>query len=234
MVRLPVLTELRVTDYELFPGSPHGSGIAWSFRDGVTVIAGINGLGKTTLLLMILRSLTGGYDLNENGTWQSLTVVLPKEPVRLKRPHLRVFGRRVTDDAVNARVTLSANVGRNAISIRRRLHNLSLEELTIDERPVELPGRTDDREAVFQSKLTQLIGLSSFVDVLLVLHHVLLFYENRPSALWDDNAQRHLLRALCLDQNDAKRVVELERELQGARTAERATCSFGSLRRSDN
>ena len=57
MVRLPVLTELSVTDYELFPGNPPGSGIAWPFRQGVTVIAGINGLGKTTLLLMILRGI---------------------------------------------------------------------------------------------------------------------------------------------------------------------------------
>ena len=114
MVRLPVLTELRVTDYELFPGDPPGSGIAWSFQQGVTVIAGINGLGKTTLLLMILRSLTGPYDLTEKGEWRSLRVVLPRKPVRLETPHLRVFGRRVSDRAVNARVALSANIGTNA------------------------------------------------------------------------------------------------------------------------
>ena len=196
MVRLPILTELRVTDYELFPGDPPGSGIAWSFQQGVTVIAGINGLGKTTLLLMILRSLAGRYDLTENGEWRSLSVVLPRKPVRLKMPHLRVFGRRVSDRAVNARVALSANIGTTAITISRRLDNLSLENLTIDEQPVELSGTADEKEAVFQSRLTELIGLGSFVDVLLVLHHVMLFYENRPGALWDANAQRHLLRPL--------------------------------------
>lgn len=216
MVRLPVLTELSVTDYELFPGDPPGSGIAWSFQQGVTVIAGINGLGKTTLLLMILRSFTGGYDLTGNGAWQSLSVALPKEPVRLMRPHLGVFGRRVSDGAANAKVALSANVGKNVITIKRRLDNLSLEGLTIDERPVKLSGTAYEREAIFQSRLTELIGLGSFVDVLLVLHHVVLFYENRPGALWDANAQRHLLRALCLDRNDARRVVELERQLQRA------------------
>ena len=216
MVRLPVLTELRITDYELFPGEPPGSGITWSFQPGVTVIAGINGLGKTTLLLMILRSLTGPYDLTGDGASQSLSVVLPESPVRLRASHLRAFGRRVSDGAVNAKVALSANVGKNAITIKRRLDTLSLESLTIDERPVELPGTVDKRETVFQSRLTELIGLGSFVDVLLVLHHVVLFYENRPGALWDTNAQRHLLRALCLDRNDATRVVELERELQRA------------------
>ena len=216
MVRLPVLTELSVTDYELFPGDPPGSGIAWSFQPGVTVIAGINGLGKTTLLLMILRSLTGPYDLTGAGPLKSLSVTLPERPVRLRAPHLGVFRHRVSDAAANARVAVSARVGENVITIRRRLNNLSLEGLTIDERPVELPTTADAREAIFQSRLMELIGLGSFVDVLLVLHHVILFYENRPGALWDTNAQRHLLRALCLDRDDARRVVELERQLQRA------------------
>ena len=216
MVRLPVLTELRVTGYELFPGNPPGSGIAWSFEQGVTVIAGINGLGKTTLLMMILRSFTGRYDLTGDGALQSLSVVLPEEPVRLKAAHLGAFRRRVSDGAANARVELSAKIGEKVISIRRRLDSLALEALTIDEQPVELLGAADERETVFQSKLTELIGLGSFVDVLLVLHHVILFLENRPGALWDQNAQRHLLRALCLDRDDAKHVVELERLLQRA------------------
>ena len=216
MVRLPVLKELRVTDYELFPGDPSGSGIAWSFQQGMTVIAGINGLGKTTLLMMILRSLTGRYDLTGDGALQSLSVALPEKPVRLNARHLGAFQGRVSDGAANARVELSASVGEHVITIRRRLNNLSLEGLTIDERPVDLPVGSDEREAVFQSRLTELIGLGSFVDVLLVLHHVILYLENRPGALWDMNAQRHLLRALCLGREDARRVVELERELQSA------------------
>ena len=216
MVPLPVLTELRVTDYELFPGDPHGSGIAWSFQQGVTVIAGINGLGKTTLLLMILRSFTGRYDLTGDGALPSLSVALPERPVRLNASHLGVFRRRVSDGAANARVELSASVGDKVITIRRRLDNLSLEGLTIAEQAVELSGTADAREEVFQSRLTELIGLGSFVDVLLVLHHVILFYENRAGALWDTNAQRHLLRALCLNRDDARRVVDLERQLQRA------------------
>ena len=216
MIRLPVLTELRVEDYELFPGDPPGSGIVWSFHQGVTVIAGINGLGKTTLLLMILRSFTGPYDLTGAGLSSSLSVTLPENPVRLKRSHLHVFRHRVSDAAANAKVVVSARVGETMITISRRLNNLSLESLMIDGQSLELPGTANAREGVFQSTLTRLIGLGSFVDVLLVLHHVILFYEDRPGALWDTNAQRHLLRALCLDRADARRVVELERQLKRA------------------
>lgn len=216
MICFPVLTKLRITNYELFPGNPSGSGIDWSFEPGATVVAGINGLGKTTLLMMILRSFTGRYDLTGDGALPTLSVVLPQRPVRLKAVHLSAFRNRVSDGAARARVTLSANVGDSVISITRRLDTLALEDLMIDEEPVELSGTTDEKEVTYQSTLTELIGLASFVDVLLVLHHVILFYENRPGALWDPNAQRHLLRALCLDRGDARRVVELERELQRA------------------
>ncbi len=216
MVSLPILTELRVNEYELFPGDPQGSGITWSFRPGATVIAGINGIGKTTLLSMILRAFTGPFDLTGDGGSGSLSVVLPDKPVRLRPQNRRLFQRRVADGAENAKVILSATIGKTAITISRRLNNLSLDGLIFNDKPVELPDKADEREHEFQSRLTQLIGLGSFVDVLLVLHHVILFYENRPGALWDPNAQRQLLRALCLNQEDASRVVTLERELQSA------------------
>ena len=217
MIYLPVLTELKVSNYGLFPGEPRGSGITWSFRPGLSLIAGINGLGKTTLLTMILRSFTGPYDLTGDGEPQSLSVVLPEKPVPLRPQYTKFFERRVADGAENAKVALSAKIGETEITIWRRLKDLFLEGLAFDGKPIEL---LDDwrrnEKSVFQSRLTELIGLSSFVDVLLVLHHVILFHENRPGALWDPNAQRQLLRALCLDKEDASRVVALERDLQSA------------------
>ena len=216
MVRLPVLTALRVIDYGLFPGEPHGSGITWSFRPGLSLIAGINGLGKTTLLTMILRSFTGPFDLSGDGVSQSLSVVLPEHPVRLSPPHAKFFARRVADGAEKGKTVLSATIGETDLTISRRLKDLSLEALTVGGRPIDLPSKEREREDAFQRELTTLIGLGSFVDVLLVLHHVILFHENRPGALWDPNAQRQLLRALCLDAEDAGRVVALERDLQSA------------------
>lgn len=216
MIQLPVLTQLRVVDYGLFPGEPRGSGIEWSFQPGLSLIAGINGLGKTTLLTMILRSFTGPYDLTGDGSPQSLNVVLPENPVPLRPECTRFFQRRVADGGENATASLSAKFGDSPVTISRRLNDLFLEDLTIDSKHIDLPKLTDEREGFFQSQMTKLIGLSSFVDVLLVLHHVILFHENRPGALWDSNAQRQLLRALCLEGHDALRVVDLERQLQSA------------------
>ncbi len=216
MIRLPILTELRVSDYGLFPGDPRGTGITWSFQRGLSLIAGINGLGKTTLLTMILRSLTGPYDLTGEGVSQSLEVVLRKDPVRLNPQHIRFFQQRVADGAQHAKVALSTDIGDTSLTISRRLNDLFLEGLTINGEPVELASTAEHREVEFRARLTGLIGLGSFVDVLLVLHHVILFHENRPGALWDPNAQRQLLRALCLEKGDASRVAALERDLQSA------------------
>lgn len=216
MVQLPVLTELNVTNYEMFPGDPPGSGLRWSFHEGVTVVAGINGLGKTTLLTMILRAFTGRYDLTGEGASALLGVTLPERPVRLNRPHIQLFQYRVSDGAANAKVELSTQIGDNVFCITRRLDNLVLESMAIDGTPVSLPRGADARETLFQSTITGLIGLSSFVDVLLVLHYVILFYENRPGALWDTDAQRHLLRAMSLTPEDATHFADLERRLQKA------------------
>ena len=134
----------------------------------------------------------------------------------LRSQYTKFFERRVADGAENATVALSARMGDRQITISRRLKDISLEGLALDEKNIELPTTGEKREGIFQSRITELIGLSSFVDVLLVLHHVILFHENRPGALWDPNAQRQLLRALCLNKQDASRVVELERDLQSA------------------
>ena len=215
MIKLPVLQHLRVEDYGLFPGDPEGSGIVWDFQAGLTLIAGINGLGKTTLLMMILRSFTGPFDLTSDGELGRLSVTVPEKPTRLHGAALKFFAKRVADGAQNAKVILSAKFGDNEISITRKLADLSLFSCKLNGSELDLPGR-GDREEFVQDKLSKLMGVGSFVDVLLLLHHVVLFHEDRLGALWDQNAQRHVLRILFLDREGASRVADLERSLQSA------------------
>ena len=60
-IRFPILRRLVVKNYGLFPGTD-GNGIDHKFEPGVTVIPGVNGLGKTTLLNIIYRLLVGPFD----------------------------------------------------------------------------------------------------------------------------------------------------------------------------
>ncbi|WGS84108.1 hypothetical protein [Methylomonas sp. UP202] len=216
MIRLPVFTALKVSNYGLFPGEPHGSGIDWSFQSGLSLIAGINGLGKTTLLNMILRSLTGPYDLTGTGPGYQQGSVQQEKPVPLTPQAKSFFAQRVADGAKDATVTLSALFGVTTLTVTRRLNDLSLVSCLRDDIPIPSYPSKDDSEKEFQNIISELMVVGSFVDVLLLLHHVVLFHEDRPGALWDKNAQRHILRALFLAPNDANKLAELERNVESA------------------
>jgi hypothetical protein len=216
MVRLPLFQELSVLDYGLFPGKPAGTSLRWHFESGLTLITGVNGLGKTTLLTILLRMLAGPFDLTSMGVPEHLEAVLPAIPVGLSPQSLRFFGQRVADGAQNATAGLTAQFANDTVCIQRSLEDLALLSLSINGEPIELPARKGEKEAVYQEKACNLFGLGSFVDVLLILHHVVFFLENRPGALWDENAQRQILRALFLDKETAGRVADFERRVQSA------------------
>src|SRR6202789_528723 len=212
MVNMPIFTKFSCEKYALFPGEPEGTGIHRSIPDGVTLIAGINGLGKTTLLTVFLRLLTGPFDISGLGLPQQIDSTLPENPTRLRPEALRFFGQRVADTAKDATATLQVKFGPKTVEIPRSLQNLALISFTIG----KSDALKDDAEAGFQSSLCELMNLSSFVDVLLVLHHMVFFPERRPGALWDINAQRHLMRALFLPKKKAAEVAALERRVGSA------------------
>jgi hypothetical protein len=216
MVVFPILTRLSVKGYDLFPGDPPRSGIDQSVPSGVTLITGINGLGKTTLLNIILRLLTGPYDLTGIGVGQ-LGSTLPAAPVRLNALSRRYFSQRVADGAKNATAVLAVSFGERALIVERQLQTMQLVKATVDDQSILPPNiNSDEREKTFQRALYGLMGLSSFVDVLLVLHYAIFFPEERPGALWDPNAQRQLLRALFVPGSAAAAIAEAERQVVSA------------------
>jgi energy-coupling factor transporter ATP-binding protein EcfA2 len=216
MIQLPILTYLRIEKYGLFPGAPAGKGIEWAFTKGLCLVAGINGLGKTTLITMLLRIFTGPYDLTAEGLPERLESVVPERPVVLKPGNIRFFAQRVADQAANALVLVRARFGSDELEISRRLSDLRLLSFGVNGKSIDLGANREEREAAFQQQICYYFDVSSFVDVLLVLHHVVFFKEDRPGALWDENAQRHVLRALFLEKDLAAQVATAERRVQSA------------------
>jgi len=119
MIRFPVLTFLRVENYGLFPGKPVGKGVEWDFKKGLCLIAGINGLGKTTLLTMLLRVFSGPFDLTGDGLPERLESVIPESPILLRTRVLRYFAQRVADQGREATVTLRGP-NKTSLAIHRR------------------------------------------------------------------------------------------------------------------
>ena len=54
-VKFPQIERIDVRSYGLFPGRERG-GLAINLRPGLTLVVGANGLGKSTLVLMVYRS----------------------------------------------------------------------------------------------------------------------------------------------------------------------------------
>ena len=213
MVCLPIFRSIEINDYGLFPGVNGNGHTNWNFDPGVSLIVGVNGLGKTTLVTMLLRSLTGPYDITGSGIPERMESILPPEPIALNRRVTNFFAQRVADGAERAKMSIIVQFAKNKVKINRRLNDLYLESLTIDEDEIELPESKSQREALFQEKLCVFFNLSSFVDVLLVLHHIVFFTERRSGALWDENAQRQILRALFLKKDFAAEIADFEREV---------------------
>ena len=66
---------------------------------------------------------------------------------------------------------------------------------------------------MFQPTLAKLVGLWSFGDFILLLRHMIFYFEDRRELVWDSSAQRQLLRTLLLPPEFAKAWTEDERAI---------------------
>lgn len=206
MINFPVLHRVTVKNYAMYVGQPDTPGLDHTFQSGVNVIVGINGLGKTTLLNILLRSLTGPFDSPQGDE-------LGEKRRRLVATDRHWFRRRVPDDAVNARVALQFYIGEHYFDIERSLSNLDLVNLSVDQLPIQ---GNDPRnlEMSYQQQIATASGLASFDDFIFLLRYVVFFLEDRRSLVWDASAQGDILGILFGDQGADRRLyVELFNEL---------------------
>lgn len=202
-IRLPVVTRLTVTDYELYPGTK-GKGIDWQLLRGVSVIAGVNGLGKTTLLNILFRMLAGPRD------W---TVGESRQLGNLKRElkdarDSSYFRDRVSDGAATAKACVEIRFGRARIVVTRRLRDLSIADLQVNGKAM-LPT-----EEAFEIAVLEASGVASAFDWHLILRLLVFYLEDRRPLVWDKTAQDEVLRALFYPTESATAAAELANRIQ--------------------
>lgn len=169
MIIFPVLDRISVQNYGLYVGTPDLPGLDHSFMPGVNIIVGINGLGKTTLLNILLRSLTGPFDLPSGEE-------LGEKKRRLVPADRLWFRRRVPDDAVDATATVWFHVGERYFEVKRSLANLDILSLTVDQQAWPT-APASELEATYQTQIFQAAGLSSFDDFVFLLRYVVFFWR---------------------------------------------------------
>lgn len=208
MVQFPILEGLKVTGYGLYPGTPpEKPGLAIEFLPGLTLLLGANGLGKTTLVTIIYRLLTGPYDilaLNSGAELGSGNIAARP----MSSAGTKIFAARVSGGARGARASLSFSLGQHRVLVERNLQDLSLVRLVVDDAPLGVREIED-----FQPRVCALAGLGQFGDWILLLRHLVFYFEDRRALVWDASAQRQLLRLLSLPPEAAAEWTAREREI---------------------
>ena len=131
-------------------------GLSIDFQPGLTLILGANGLGKTTLITILYRLLTGPYDIPALTARTNLGSA-SLQPTALNSAGKKIFARRVTDGARDASARLTLAIGDTEVIVQRRLRDLALSELVIDAKSMRL-----DETKVFQSHIAKLVGVWVF------------------------------------------------------------------------
>lgn len=186
-VRFPVVRSVEINGYALFPGAA-GTGLSHTFKSGVSIIAGINGLGKTTLLNALVRVLIGPSDvIRETPEDVGST---RHELMGWRTPGL--FRDRVPDDAASATITTRISFGTDVIYVERSLRDLSVLQLLRDD------DRLEPSEAAFQQLVVELSGVDTFYDFHFLARNLVFYLEDRRPLLWSDDGQFEIARILFI------------------------------------
>lgn len=214
MTYFPVMERLGVSNYGLYPGAARDGQLEIEFKPGLVVILGANGLGKSTLIQLVFRILTGPYDISlpEGSVGTALL-----EAEALNRRRVLAFAARVADAAVNATATLTFSLGPRRFTVTRALKDLSLVGFALADTDSgeETPGAD---ESALQAALKSASNAGSFGEFIYLLRTMVFFFEDRRQLVWDPSAQRQLLRQLLLTRDQAASWQSMEREILQADT----------------
>jgi predicted nucleic acid-binding Zn-ribbon protein len=199
-LRFPIIRKVEVRDYPMYPGS--GAGLVHVFQPGVNAIVGINGLGKTTMLNLLLRMLVGPFDPRKADAQEPGAKL--HQLTTLKR--FDYFSARVNGDGRLSTATLDVSFGDTDIRIVRDLGpKLEIKELWEDGARIEL---ADDKSFTYEDRFRELIadasGIQSQYDFDFVVRNLLFFLEDKVPLIWNPKGQFEILRILFLDEKLSK------------------------------
>ena len=196
-ILLPVIGQLSVKNYDLYPGVDR-SGLELPFPDGVTVLAGVNGVGKTTLLNLMMRMLLGPLDRAKVD--RELSRVSDRDLIHDKK--FSFFKDRVSKPlGETATATMTFYIGKTELKVTRFLSTMELKSASINRKKQEFKNEFD-----FALKLAALSGLSTPYDFHICVRYLQFFTEERLPALWSPGAQFEFFKMFFFDEAAAKKI----------------------------
>lgn len=204
MIFLPVIEALSVKNYPLYPGK-NNQGLELEFSDGVTVFAGINGVGKTTLLNLLLRMLVGPSSPKVTNDISRVS----KRDLYSKKNFDYFVSRIPAGISDNSTAKLIFTLNKYKIEITRTLVSMQLKTVVIDGKKKKF-----ESELELMNRLAELSGLATGYDFHMVVRYLQFFTEERLPILWSAGTQFEFLKMLFLDRNLARKLSASFAEVQ--------------------
>jgi hypothetical protein len=192
----------------MYPGTEESPGLKHTFDPGLHLIAGVNGLGKSTLLLLLYHAMVGPAAIDGDNFGA------PQPEVVTGRYGDR-FRRRVPDGAREAWIHLSFAIGHDEYVVRRSLYNLALTDWRFN-------GATQAvDEKLYGDAVVDSMNVGGFADVLTILNQVVFMFEDRRPLMWSPLIQRNVLRSLFMSPTEANDFAEKAQAISAANSAYR-------------
>lgn len=207
-VRFPIFREIEVQGYQMYPGTERLPGLKHIFSPGLHLVAGVNGLGKSTLLLLLYHALVGPAAIRNDDFGAPQPEVVPSR-------YADRFRRRVPDGGRHAWVHLTFKIGPAEYVVRRSLYNLALTEWQFNG---TIQATSED---TYTATIVESMNVGNFADVLTILNQVVFMFEDRRLLMWSSQIQRNVLRSLFMSPADANNFAERAQAVSAANSAYR-------------
>lgn len=223
-VYLPILKKIRIINYSLYRED-----IDYEFIEGLNLIVGGNGVGKTTFINILKYALIGLYK-------KQLDVKNYKGEKRLTRESYKnsdsFFKNRTKNLPSDEEgfVELIFQINESVFIVKRSLYEAKLLEAkiikdettkTIKGQPINQDSYKDYNDAEknkdnlqynYEVLVAKEANLSDFDDFIFFVNQILFFGETRENVLWNEDIQERLMNAFFNDPKYEKQRKEFEFE----------------------
>lgn len=212
---MPRLKRVQLHSFSLYSLDPN---VSLTLGDGVTCLAGANGIGKSTYLNTINFALTGVVP-NPSREFLSVSAYMQKA-----REYTNSFfdGRINETDRDSAAISIEFTVRSRRYYLKRSLFELgTLMELRIMDGTAIIfeskDSTAEQNDAFYRDDVSKAIGLNAFEQFVFIQHFLFTFDESRHLIFWDRPVSSALLY-ICFggDPQDAAKADQLNRDMERA------------------
>ena len=176
---LPAVTELRLVGFQpLFNET-----VSITFEEGINVIVGGNGQGKTTIMQALVFGLAGANEFESDKA--------------LRWDHRYFHGRVGKAELKAAHIEVAYTFGKSAHAVRRSLQGSTV--TAYRKQSNEWITHQAQAEAAFERSVKQEGGFKSVDDFAFVVHRLLYLPETRRLIAWDYDAQLRFFMLMSPD-----------------------------------